>query len=131
VLYRHGGSGWSEIVQLGKYLSIIFKQSSQNLLKIIIGSDHYTVSPGWFSLATNQKHANSLFNIFISSQANFLGCDGDVCVPLIYCFCAAAFLTALWCSVEPGKRSLSRVTHCQASTSATTSTRGSLRRPVT
>lgn len=52
---RHGGSGWSEIVQLDKCLSTIFKQSSHNILKIRIGSDHYTVLPWWFPLAAYQK----------------------------------------------------------------------------
>lgn len=36
---RHSGSGWPEIVQLDKCLSIAFKQSSHHLLKISISSD--------------------------------------------------------------------------------------------
>lgn len=36
---KHSGSGWSEIVQLDKPLSISFKQNSHNILKTRIGSD--------------------------------------------------------------------------------------------
>lgn len=36
---RHSGSGWPEIVQLDKCLSIAFKQNSHHLLKISISSD--------------------------------------------------------------------------------------------
>lgn len=34
------------------------------------------------------QHADSLFNIFISSQVHCQGCDEDVCVPFINYICA-------------------------------------------
>lgn len=57
---KHSGSGWSEIVQLEKSLSIYFKQSSYNLLKIGIGSDQFYSIGRVIDLQLTKKWLNRL-----------------------------------------------------------------------
>lgn len=67
------------------------------------------------------QHDDSLFIRFISSQAHFLGCDGDLCMPLInYVQLSSGLLSDALKRLENSHSIW--VIYCQASISARTST---------